>query len=89
MRGQLTGYKYLDQVCLECGTEAAWARGLCQRCYGVVRRAQSLDLYPTNQYIDHPEQYVGWAVKYNLDDLQNALLQHGYHIVRTDTGEII
>lgn len=40
------------------------SRGLCMTCYQANRRDGTLGEYPTAYFLNSPEEYVHWAVKY-------------------------
>lgn len=66
-KNDIDGSAILTVACLDCGVAGIelHSRGLCMNDYQANRRAGTLDEFPTAYFLNSPEEYVYWAVKYH------------------------
>lgn len=69
----------LTVACLDCRVSGIelHSRGLCMTCYQSNRRHGTLDEYPTAYFLNQPEEYVYWAVKFYPDEVKRWLRELG------------
>ena len=70
--------------CLDCQVHGIelHSRGLCMNCYQANRRAGTLADFPTAFFLNSPEEYVAWAVKYLPELVQREAKDQGVEWVK-------
>jgi len=70
-----------DALCILCNKNKGRIRGMCSRCYQSARRLGELNLYPTQDFLEHPEKYAEWVVDYSMDALEEVLAGQGLVLI--------
>lgn len=70
-------------MCVECGQNEAWSRGLCHTCYSYAQRHGILNDYPTKAFMADPESHARWLFSQYPDIAADVAVEFG---LRVTTG---
>ena len=72
------GDKIATAKCLDCQEHLELhSRGLCGACYQRNRRQGTLEEYPTTLFLNSPEEYIQWAVRFYPELVQHYIAEQG------------
>lgn len=67
-------------MCVECGLNESWSRGLCHTCYSYAQRHGILNDYPTKPFMDDPEAYIRWAFGFYPELVGDIAIEFGKRV---------
>lgn len=69
-------------MCVECGRNERWSRGLCSGCYSTAHRGGFLEDYPTKAFLENPEPFIRWAMGYEMGLVEEIAVEYGVRVVK-------
>jgi hypothetical protein len=68
-------------LCLECQFNPVHSRGLCNTCYSRARRNGLLSDWPTQPFLDNPEDYARWLFEHYPELLDDIAIEYHKRVV--------
>lgn len=66
-----------------CSNES-WSRALCGKHYQYLRRHGELMEWPSEKFLEAPEQHIEWAFGSHPELIADVAIQFGYRLVKDE-----